>query len=67
MLILLTQEICLSLKYNVGNSFLYANGVKIYYFKAKHPETIQCPLFLGYISKYFTVDNMNKIGLNGKV
>ena len=29
------EKNCLSLKYNVANSFLYAKGVKIYQFKAK--------------------------------
>ena len=36
-------------------------------FKAKDPEIVASPLCLGNISKYFSVDNMKKIGLNGYV
>ena len=46
---------------------MYANGVKVYHFKAKDSETKPYPLFFIYITKDFTVDNMKKIGLNGKV
>ena len=46
---------------------MYANGVKVYHFKAKDAETKPYPLFFIYITKDFTVDNMKKIGLNGKV
>ena len=57
LLMLLSQETCLSLQCNSGNSFLYANGVKVYHFKAKDSET----------TNDFTADPMKKIGLNGKV
>ena len=32
------KKICLSLYYNVTNSFLYTNGIKIHQFKAKDSE-----------------------------
>ena len=57
------NKICLSLHYNAANSSLYANGMKIYQFKAKGSDIKQYPLCLGNVSKDFTVDNMNKIEL----
>ena len=44
---------------------MYANVVKAYHFKTK--ETKPYPLFLGHISKDFTVNIMKKNGLNGKM
>ena len=55
----------LSLHCNGGNSFFYANGVKMYQFKAKDSKIKPCPFCLGNISKDFTVDNTKKTGLNG--
>ena len=39
------------------------NVVKMYQFKAKSSEIEQNPLFLGNISKDFTLNNMKKTGL----
>ena len=39
--------------------------MKMYQFKAKGSEIKLYPLFLGNISRYFTLDSMNKIGLKG--
>ena len=61
------KKICLSLHYHAANSFLYSNGVKIYQFKSKDSEIKPYPICLGNISKSFTVDNMKKVELNGKV
>ena len=36
-------------------------------FKAKDSEIVATPLYLGNISKDFSVDNMKKTGLNGYV
>ena len=41
---------------------MYANGVKIYQFKAKYFERKPYPLSLGNISEDFTVSNMKKLG-----
>ena len=48
------QKICLSLHYNVANSFLFANGVKVYQFKAKYSEIKSYPLYLGKRLKLIT-------------
>ena len=61
------KKICLSLNYIASNDFLYANGIKIHQFKAKKFEIRSYSLCLGSISKDFTVDNMKKTGLNGKI
>ena len=47
----------------------FVNVTKICQFKAKDSEINPCALCLGNISKDFTIDNMNKIGLsrNAKV
>lgn len=52
----------MSVHYITSNSFLYANGVKIYQFKAKYFERKPYPLSLGNISEDFTVSNMKKLG-----
>ena len=41
--------------------------MKMYQFKAKDSEIKPYPLFLGNISRYFTLDSMNKIGLKESV
>ena len=61
------NKICLSLHYNTDNRFLYVNGVKIYQFKANLSEIKSYLLCLRNMSKYFTVDNIKKARLNGKV
>ena len=61
------KKICLSLNYIASNNFLYANGIKINQFKAKNSEIKSYSLCLVSISKDFTVDNMKKTGLNGKI
>ena len=40
---------------------------KIYQFKANGSEMKPCPLFLGNISKDFTIDNVKKTELKGSV
>ena len=46
--------------YNGANSYVLANGVDIYKFKAKDSEIDIAPLCLGSISKDFSVDNMKR-------
>ena len=50
--------------YNGANSYLFVNGIEIIKFKAKDSEIIAYPLSLGKISNDFSIDKMNKIGLN---
>ena len=52
---------------NGANSYLFVNGTEIHKFKAKYSKTVATSLFLGNISKEWTVDNMKKTGLNGYV
>ena len=54
------KKFCLSLHFNEVNSYLFANGVKIYKFKAKDSEINVAPLCLGNVSKDFSFDNMKK-------
>ena len=46
---------------------MFVNGKEIHKFKVKDSEIVATPLFLGSISKTWTVDNMKKTGLNGYV
>ena len=57
----------MSLHYNGSKSFLFINAVRMYHFRAKDSEIKPHPLFLGNISKGFTIDNMKKNGLEGYV
>ena len=58
------MKFCLSLHYNGVNSYLFVNGSQIIKFKGKDFEIITTPSCLGNISKYFSVDNIKKTGLN---
>ena len=61
------KNFCLSLHYNVANSYLFVNGTEIYKFKAKDSEIVPSPLCLGNISKDWSVDNMKKAAFTGYV
>ena len=61
------KKFCLCLHYNGANSYCFVNGTKIIKFKAKDSEIVATPLCLGNISKDFSVDNINKTGLNGYI
>ena len=54
------KKFCLSLHYNVANSYLFVNGTEIYKFKAKDSEIAAVPLYLGNISKDWSVGKMKK-------
>ena len=56
----MNKKICLSLHYNGANSYLFLNGTEIYKFKAEDSEIVATPLYLGNISKYWSVDDMKK-------
>ena len=61
------KKFCLSFYYNGANSYLFVNGVKVIKFKANNSEINAIPLCLKNISKDFSVDNVEKAGLNGYV
>ena len=61
------KKFCLSLHYDGANSYLFVNVTEIIKFKAKDSEIAATPLCLGKISKYISVDNKKKTGLNGYV
>ena len=61
------KKFCSSLHYNRANSYLFMIGIEIYKFKAKDSEIVASPLYLGNISKDWSIDNMNKTGFNGYV
>ena len=50
--------------YNGANCYLFVNGTEIHKFKAKDSDIVATPLCSGNISKDWTVDNMEKSGLN---
>ena len=54
------KKICLSLRYNGANSYLFVNGTEIYKFKSKDSGIVASPLCLGNISKDWSTDNMKK-------
>ena len=53
------ETFCLSLHYNVDNSYLFVNGKEIFNFKAKYSAIVPYPLCLGNISKDFTQKYMD--------
>ena len=61
------KRFVLSLHYKGSNNFLFVNAAKVYQFKAKNSEIKDYALFLGDISKAFTINNMKKTGLKGAV
>ena len=54
------KRFVLSLHYNGRNSFLFVNATKIDQFKAKNSSMKNYALRLGNISKYCTINNINK-------
>ena len=60
-------KFCLSLHYNVADSYLFVNGTENIKLKEKDSEITTYPLCLGKISKDCSVDNMKKTGFNGYI
>ena len=58
------KKVWLSLHFNGGNSYLFVNGKEIHEFKGNDSETVSSLLYLGNISKDWTVDNMEKTRIN---
>ena len=65
--IVTNKKCCLSLHYNGANSYLFVNGTEIYKFKAKYSDILVGPIYLGNISKDWSVDNMKITGFTGCV
>ena len=61
------KKFCLSFHYNVVNSYIFVNGVKVYNFKANNSGINASPLYLGNVPKDFSANNMKKTGLYGYV
>lgn len=61
------EKFCLRLHYSGSNSYLFVNRVEVYQFKAKDSDLVIYLLFLGNISKDFSVKNTIKTELNGYV
>ena len=59
------RKFCLSLHYNGDNSYLFVNSTNIIKFKAEYSEVVASPLYLGNISKDFSLANMKKSGIYG--
>ena len=58
------KKSCLSLHSNRTNSYLFINGIEVVKFKAKDSEINPILLCLGKILKDFSIDHMEKGGLN---
>ena len=58
---------CLSLHYNVDNSYLFVNGKEVTKFKAKNSELIKYSMCLGGLSKDYTENSHKDTGLYGNV
>ena len=58
------KKFCLSLHYDAANSYLFVNGKEIHKFIAKDSEIVVIPLYLGNISKDWSIDDIKKTGLN---
>ena len=54
------KKFCVSLHYNGANSYIFANSIEIYKFKAKDSEIVASSLSLGNISIDWSTDNMKK-------
>ena len=61
------QKFCLGLYYKGAKSYLFVNCTGIIKFKTKDSEITVYPLCLGNISRGWSVDNIEKIGLKGYV
>ena len=44
-----------------SKSYLFVSGKEIIKFKSKHSEILATPLFLGNISKHWSIDNVKKL------
>ena len=55
------KKFCLSLHYNVDNSYLFVNGKEIINFKAKDSGIVPYPLCIGNISEDFDLGYMEKL------
>ena len=63
--IVTNKKCCFSSHYNGANSYLFVNGIEIYKFKAQDSEILVGPIYLGNISKDWSVDNVKRTGFTG--
>ena len=61
------KTFCLSLHYNVDNSYLFVNGKEVTKFKAKNSQLIKYPMCLGGLSKDYDTNSRKDTGLYGNV
>ena len=61
------KKCCFSSHYSGANSYLFVNGIEIYKFKAQDSEILVGPIYLGNISKDWSVDNIKRTGFTGYV
>ena len=61
------KKFSLSLHYNGVNSYLFVNDAETYKFKVKDYKINVVSLYLGGVSKDFSVYNMKKTGLYGHI
>ena len=61
------DKFCLRLHCNRANIYSFVSGTDIIKFKAKDFEIVATPLYLGNISKHFSVNSIKKTGLYGYV
>ena len=61
------KKFCISLQYDGANSYLFVNSTENSSFKAEDFEIVATRLYLGNISKDWSVENMKRIGFNGYV
>ena len=54
--------LCLNLRYNGANSYIFVNSTEIYKFKTKDSKVVAAQLCLGNLSKDWSVDNMKTTG-----
>ena len=54
------KDFCLTLHFNGVNSYLFVNGTEIYKFKANDSQIVASPLFLGNVSKDWSIDSMKR-------
>ena len=65
--IVTNKTFCLSLHYNGDSSYVFVNGEEIINFKAKDSEIVPYPLYLGNVSKDFSLLNTTNTRLYGYI
>ena len=61
------KKFCLSLHYNGKNSYIFVNGADMHIIKGKDSEIKTTLVYLGSISKDFSIDSTKNNGFHGYV